>query len=67
MKVWYCNFSGHWTVGAAAVVVADSASQAAELLTEELAKELLGPVKAEAFMELNTAAPLAVVLCNGDY
>lgn len=67
MKVWHCNFSGHWPVGAAAVVVAESASQAAELLTEELAKEHLGPVKAEEFMELNTDAPLAVVLCNGDY
>ena len=69
MKVWTNNeFTGHWPVGTAAVVVADTAQQAAELLAAELAKEgLTGPVTEDQFRQLETDRPLVRVLHNGDY
>jgi hypothetical protein len=69
MKVWTNNkFPGHWPVGTAAVVVADTASQAAELLTAELKKVgLLEPVTEDQFEQLPTSRHCVRVLCNGDY
>jgi len=67
MKVFHCNFKGHYPVGAAAVVVAENNIHAAELLNAELEKERLKPVIAQDMIELDTDAPRAVVLCNGDY
>jgi hypothetical protein len=67
VKVWHCNFKGHYPVGAAAVVVAENNIHAAELLNVELAKERLKPVIAQDMIELDTSAPRAVVLCNGNY
>ena len=69
MKVWTNNeFTGHWPVGTAAVVVADTAQQAAELLAAELAKEgLTDPVTEDQFKQLKTDSPLVRVLHNGDY
>lgn len=67
MKVFHCNFEGHYPVGAAAVVVAENNIHAAQLLNVELEKERLKPVIAQDMIELDTDGPRAVVLCNGDY
>jgi hypothetical protein len=69
MKVWTNrHFEGHYPVGTAAVVVADSAEQAAELLNDACEKEGLGrPATAEQFERLPTAKPYARILCDGDY
>lgn len=69
MRVWTnTEFPGHWPVGTAAVVVADTREQAAELLNSALEKGGLGqPAKPEQFVQLPTNKPHAVVLCNGDY
>lgn len=69
MNVWTNNqFSGHWPVGTAAVVVAGTALQAAELLNNELSKCGLGrPATPDQFEKLSTNAPTVRVLCDGDY
>ena len=69
MKVWTnTDFEGHWPVGVAAVVVADTAMQAAELLNNELQKRGLSrSATAEQFASLPTSRPMAVVLRDGDY
>ncbi len=62
------DFEGHWPVGVAAVVVADTAGQAAELLNNELEKRGLGrTAKPEQFAAMPTSRPLAVVLLDGAY
>lgn len=69
MKVWTNNkFHGHWPVGTAAVVVAETPEQAAEMLREELrGRGLIVQVLPEQFEPLDTDAPAARVLCDGDY
>lgn len=69
MKVWTnTKFQGHWPVGTAAVVVADTAEQAAELLNNALICRGLGRTAIAAdFEKLPTNRPIAVVLNNGDY
>jgi hypothetical protein len=59
------DFTGHYPVGSAAVVVAANEDEARALLTAELAKEGLvfdGTLKA-----MKTNAPHALILCNGEY
>lgn len=69
MKVWTNNkFHGHYPVGTAAVVVADTAGQAAEMLAAELKKVgLLAPVTEDQFEQLPTSRHGVRVLCDGDY
>ena len=69
MKVWTnTQFEGHYAVGTAAVVVADNAEQAAELLNDACGKEGLGrPATAQQFTELTCVKPVARILCNGNY
>lgn len=69
MKVWTNKqFSGHWPVGTAAVVVADTAGQAAEALNDELEARGLGRTATpEQFEQLPTSRQIARVLCDGDY
>ena len=69
MKVWTnTTFSGHYPVGTAAVVVAETAEQAAQLLQTALAERgLRGPVTADQFVLLPVDQPRAVVLLDGDY
>lgn len=69
MKVWTnTDFEGHWPVGVAAVVVADTAGQAAELLNNALQERGLGrTAQADQFAELPTSRQLAVILRDGDY
>lgn len=69
MKVWTnTKFDGHYPVGVAAVVVADTAMQAAAVLNQKLlAHGLKATAKDEQFERLQTTHQMAVVLCDGDY
>ena len=69
MKVWTNrSFAGHYPVGTAAVVVADTAEQAAEVLNNELtARGLRRGATAAQFERLPTHRPVARVLSDGDY
>ncbi len=69
MKVWTTTqFEGFWPVGVSAVVVADTAEQAAFLLNEELVKKgLQKTAKAEGFKPLHTNKPKVEILQDGDY
>jgi hypothetical protein len=69
VKVWTnTKFHGHWPVGTAAVVVAETAEQAADLLRPALAaRGLHGPVTPDQFVLVPVDQPLAVVLLYGDY
>lgn len=69
MKVWrHTSFTGHWAVGVAAVVVADTALQAAELLERELSQRGLSQkIKVDDFVLIPTSRPAAFVLNDGDY
>lgn len=68
MKVWTNNeFWGQWPVGTA-VVVANTAEQAALLLNDTLIDLGLEPTaEAAQFVKLPTTRPRAVVLCDGNY
>lgn len=69
MKVWTCNdFEGHWPVGAAAVVVAETEEQAKDLLDFALSVEGLGRQEdGYTLKTLDINKPEAIVLVNGDY
>jgi hypothetical protein len=68
MKVWYNNrFEGIYPVGAAAVVVAESAEAAAELLRAQLTRGVSATVLAADMVEIDITVPQAIVLNDGDY
>ena len=69
MKVWMnYTFSGRLRSSTSAVVVADTAMQAADLLTQKL-KDIGLPqtIDAETMHRLPVSRPIAVVLQDGDY
>lgn len=66
LKVYYnTDFEGLWPVGVSAVVVAESETQAIELLTEELQKR--GLAYRGSMHEIDTTIPTAKILQDGDY
>jgi hypothetical protein len=69
VKVWTCTgFDGHYPVGTAAVVVAETAEQAADELNRELRRRgLAGDVTSDGMRELETETPGALVLADGNY
>lgn len=69
MKVWTNNkFNGHWPVGTAAVVVADTAERAAEILNDDLGKRGLDrSATAEQFERLSVTQECVRVLRDGEY
>lgn len=69
MKVFTCNgFSGHYPVGTAAVIIANTKHEAVKLLGEELARIGLGQYIDESYLdEIDLSTPKVNVLCNGDY
>lgn len=69
MKVWVITgFAGHWPVGTSAVVVAEDAVQAAEMLKADLKSQQLGyDITPEQFEELDADKAETYVLNNGDY
>lgn len=71
MKIWTnTEFEGHYPVGTAAIVIADTQEQASILLNEELPKYGLAPTaNPSQFILLGDekCKPVAVVLLDGDY
>lgn len=69
LKVFTCtDFTGHWPVGVAAVVFANSQEQAAELLAERLALNGLPQTIVPAAMEeRDISSPAVMILRDGDY
>lgn len=66
LKIYYnTDFEGLWPVGVSAVVVAESETQAIELLTEELQKR--GLVYRGTMHEIDTTTASAIILQDGDY
>jgi hypothetical protein len=68
MRVWTCrDHDGHWPVGTASVIVAESEEQAQDLLKAELRAQELNPEEPFTLQELNTATPCVRVLRDGEY
>lgn len=69
MRVWTCNdFKGYWPVGSAAVVVADSESEARAALDDELRRMGLDGLRdRDEVVELDTTSPRVSVLWDGNY
>lgn len=71
LKVFYnTEFTGHWPVGTAALVVAENAATAAVMLRDELAKQGLDQeVPATHMIELKATGnePQVIILLNGNY
>ncbi len=68
MKVWSHNkFKGHWPVGTAAVVVAETREEAGFILNEELDRRGLRFCDPDQFEEIPFEAGTVRVLCDGDY
>ena len=63
------NFTGHWSVGTSAVVIAESPEEATEMLNKELkdGHHLDGDAEVEDMRELVIDRKKVVVLNNGDY
>jgi len=66
MKVWTCNtFWGHWPVGTAAVVIAETEADARALLDAEIRRGGLRGLRADdVLVPLSSGAR---VLRDGDY
>lgn len=65
--VWTCtDHAGHYPVGVASVVVAETGDQACDLLNAELVNRGLKP-GGYSMVELRTDRPRAVVLNDGNY
>jgi hypothetical protein len=71
MKVWTCNrFTGHYPVGCAAVVYAETQQEAVDILNASLKEQGLEGDAAIEDMELFPCHPQWVevrILCDGQY
>lgn len=68
MKIWTNNkFEGHWPVGTAAVVIAETAKDACEYLNIELKKEGLRDANIEDMEELPQVEATIRILNDGAY
>ena len=68
MRVWTTNdFTGHWPVGAAGVVVAEDEIHARALFDTVLAIDGLDPSDGYTLVELDLDIPHPVILVNGEY
>ena len=68
MKLWTNNeFKGHYPVGVGAVVVAETADDAADYLSMFLNKRGLPNAKAEQFKEMPFVDGQVTILSDGDY
>ena len=62
------TFTGHWPVGTAAVVVANTQEQAAFLLEEELEKiGLKQKIDPKEMERISTYRPKTIILQDGNY
>ena len=66
MKVWTNNkFEGYWPVGSAAIVIADTAEDAADMLAEEL--DRIGLWQTVDPSDMEEMANGVKILCDGNY
>ena len=62
------DFRGHWPVGTAAVVVADTPDRAATLLENALDERgLVQIIRPESMVPVNHRRETVAILCDGDY
>jgi len=62
------DFTGHYPVGSAAIVVANDVNQAVDILNAQLrACGLPGDQKAEDLVVIDPNMPHAIILCDGEY
>ena len=68
MKIWTnTKFEGYWSVGTAAVVVADSAENASEYMNTFLAERGLKNSTPEQFIEMPIKDGEVSILADGNY
>ena len=68
MRVWTTkDFTGHWPVGAAAVVVAEDERITKLTMDKALMVDGLDPTEGYTLVELDLDVPGAVILVNGEY
>lgn len=71
MRVWTnVTFRGHWPVGTAAIVVAETAERAAYFLNKQLDSQGLRqvpPIPADEMVEVDTTKVNVVILLDGEY
>ena len=69
MKIYTCTqFQGYYPVGAAAIVVAKNAEEAAQMLTNRLAVMGLPQIIGVSHMEgVLSSVPSVTILCDGNY
>ena len=67
MKTFSCTFTGHWPVGACAVVVAIDEQQAELDMRDALEREGLDRYQDLTFVEIDTTDAHVRILLNGDY
>lgn len=67
MVTFSCLFTGHWPVGACAVIVAVDEHQADLDMRAALEREGLDRYQDLNFVEIDTTEPQVIVLLNGDY
>ena len=68
MKVWTHNkFKGHWPVGSAAVVIADTREEAGFILNEQLDRMGLPFCDPDQFEEVPLENGVVRILWDGDY
>jgi hypothetical protein len=68
MRLWTTTeFTGHYPVGTAAVVVAETVEQAFELMREQLKRHSLDHTQGFGMREIPATEPAAYILCDGNY
>ncbi len=68
LSVYTCNdFKGHWPVGTAAVIVAESETAAREALESELESVGLEQTQPFTLVELHIGLPSVRILRDGEY
>lgn len=66
MRLFYSDdFTGHWPVGTAAVVVANDETEAAMLLEQRLSEH--GLSFDGRLIEIDATQPMALVIADGNY
>lgn len=67
MQIYSVNFTGHYPVGACAIVVAPNKQRAKELLSEELSKQGLSLDESDEWTLIGQFNESVHIPLNGDY
>lgn len=66
LKLYSCHFTGHWPVGAVAVVLASGPGDARKRMRDALTAEGLDSTQMLEFKEIDMRTAGAHILLNGD-